>query len=163
MSVCGRVREGDQITHLLSKSLLMYQICGRCPDHAPHKIGLEQSPQQPCCNNDIHKVSDLTLKRYAGIQRASGNKHEGIQTARCEMRRLPTPLGHGSLKVESSYTDRELETEYGKFVVVARMPGSVSCMMRPCVAYHEIWLETVHVRPIGERGHAALGRRRCRL
>jgi hypothetical protein len=56
---------GDQITHLLSKSLLMYQICGRCPDHAPHKIGLEQSqsPQQSCCNNGIHKVSDLTLKK----------------------------------------------------------------------------------------------------
>jgi hypothetical protein len=39
------------------------------------------------------------------------------------MRRLPTPLSHGNLKVESSYTDRELEAGYGKFVVVARMLG----------------------------------------
>jgi hypothetical protein len=79
------------------------------------------------------------------------------------MRRLRTPLSHGSLKVESSYTNRELEAGYGKFVVVARMPGSVLCMMRPCVAYHEIWLEAAHVRPIGERGHAALDRRRCQV
>ena len=121
------------------------------------KIGIE-TISSPNTTTSTRSLS----KRYAEIQGTSGNKHEGIQTARCKMRRLSTPLRHGSLKVEFLYANRELERGYGKFDVVARMPGSVLCIMRPCVAYHEIWLETGHVRPIGERGHAALGRRRCR-
>jgi hypothetical protein len=89
----------------------------------------------------------------------SGNQHEGIQTATTAKVRnnvslqqaLPWPEGQSWEKWSGKRAEANGRAEAHRAVSWLECFASRAlnrCKMRPCVAYHEIWLEVDEPRPM---------------